>query len=918
MNFSLENSNTNSNEVVSVQTTIQNQVFSTSSSPDYVGQDADIVVGASFNMIYALTDVLAYDKASCSIIQDTSLVWGEDGLATTYSYTIGHIKDVIIPDLEALKLLSSRDTAVILQSYIDVWEQVVEHNEKAIENAPTIQNLSFSSGTEIEKSTTTSNESTISINYENFLAFEVATSLFVGEDNEFLNLEIGGRVGFNFTASTSKSFGSASSKTVGYVLSDEDQGDNFSVDVVEDERFGTIGFRTVAGVSSCPIEDNTQARFGPNLLVENPVKFDIEEDEEAVYMLTLADLSETTSSIEDPTYLISVDAASNPDGAILKIAGHNLSSSPYEIEVPAKSSLTLPLTLEKGPISASYEKIRLLVQPECDSDDEAYDHTYVSAYFKSNCNQVSIAQPHDGQVLNSKEELNISFTDFDANDASLSKLTIQYKRDNEAYWTNLKTITKSELSGEIYDYLMDLKKLKNGVYMLRVASTCVSPNAKSYSKTVRFTIDRFIAPTVLIATYPSGGYIHPNEFIYAEFNKEIECHSSHTAVIVKDNDGNSLEADYRADGKKVRILMSGSLLEKYDGERLNVTLLNVFDKEENIIRKMVTWSFVVNFNNLKWSTNTKTIHVQQDAYYSFKDSILNTTSTNRDYKIESPFWYIPDNNRGNVKSDDLDEIEFTLNTKRDPANYIDTIFLVDEYSNNKIALIVNLTIANQTPSAFTQGGFTVDTSEQQTTMYLQFEDPDRAEQQLSEDLNDIIFVYNNKGDKVKGFGHIEHNEIADKYFAKLKVYTNSSDTATFKMWDASKGVVYSALETLYLGAQSTEIGSINYPYILTSIPEVEIEEDTTTIDSTGSMFTPNAENWLKVYPNPTEGKLHVEVLKNDKTVQLSIMDLSGKVLAVKQSKLKSNRLDVSDLAPGVYFIKAEGENYRVVQRFVKM
>ena len=209
----------------------------------------------------------------------------------------------------------------------------------------------------------------------------MAVSLFVGEDNKFLNVEAGARVAFNWTSTSSVSNGSATSKTVGYVLSDEDLGDNFSVDVVEDVRFGTIGFRTVAGISSCPPEENTQSRFIPRITVEDPVKHDIAENQQGVYQLIIADESETTSSLEDPLYFISLDASSNQEGAIVKIAGHNLSSSPYEIEIPSKSSITLPVTLERGPLAHDYERVRIVIVPECESDEDDYDDALISAFF---------------------------------------------------------------------------------------------------------------------------------------------------------------------------------------------------------------------------------------------------------------------------------------------------------------------------------------------------------------------------------------------------------------------------------------------------------------------------------------------------------------------------------------------------------
>ena len=43
-----------------------------------------VFMGASFNMIYALTDVIGYDESTCSVVRDTQLVWGSEEINTKY------------------------------------------------------------------------------------------------------------------------------------------------------------------------------------------------------------------------------------------------------------------------------------------------------------------------------------------------------------------------------------------------------------------------------------------------------------------------------------------------------------------------------------------------------------------------------------------------------------------------------------------------------------------------------------------------------------------------------------------------------------------------------------------------------------------------------------------------------------------
>src|SRR5690606_17072147 len=108
-----------------------------------------------------------------------------------------------------------------------------------------------------------------SITYESFPNRDLAAYLVVGEGSRFVETSAGIKTNFNWTMTNETTTTETQSRTVGYVLYDEDEGYNFSIDILDDKRWGTIGFKTVAGISSCPQEENTQKRYAAGISVEN-------------------------------------------------------------------------------------------------------------------------------------------------------------------------------------------------------------------------------------------------------------------------------------------------------------------------------------------------------------------------------------------------------------------------------------------------------------------------------------------------------------------------------------------------------------------------------------------------------------------------------------------------------------------------
>jgi hypothetical protein len=78
----------------------------------------------------------------------------------------------------------------------------------------------------------------------------------------------------------------------------------------------------------------------------------------------------------------------------------------------------------------------------------------------------------------------------------------------------------------------------------------------------------------------------------------------------------------------------------------------------------------------------------------------------------------------------------------------------------------------------------------------------------------------------------------------------------------------------------------------------------------------NENNVFEVYPNPASDHLSLS-LKTDAKTSVMITDLKGSILSTQHFSKKDISIDVSGLAPGLYFIKTLGDGMCHQTRFVK-
>jgi hypothetical protein len=77
-------------------------------------------------------------------------------------------------------------------------------------------------------------------------------------------------------------------------------------------------------------------------------------------------------------------------------------------------------------------------------------------------------------------------------------------------------------------------------------------------------------------------------------------------------------------------------------------------------------------------------------------------------------------------------------------------------------------------------------------------------------------------------------------------------------------------------------------------------------------------NVMKLYPNPATDIITIDAnLSTTATPIVSIADISGRVVMIKELKAERTNLDISSLAPGMYFVKYANDKQTEVLKFTK-
>ena len=764
--------NLTTNEAQTCITTTE--VISTGDNDVLVGSNlgGDVYMGGAINYIFGITDELKLDSANCGLFLDKGLFVFPNGFGTTFVYTEHHILNVVIPNL----ILIGDNTSA------QRWQEIVNLNTQLKSNAVFSKNISFDAGVVYEQSETTEATKTLTQEWTVDFSDEFITEF--GLEVNGIGLSGGITMSLATSETNSTSSSQTSSRTVGYTLSDDDIGDNFSVNIKRDKAYGTPVFELVSGQTSCPHEPNTQPRDGVALSANKNVAVNVPMNDAAVFILTLGN---TSQSEEARTYTLAADQLSNPDGAIIRFNGE----TSLTVELEPNEGMNITMTVQRGPVLFSYEDLSVSFGSDCDGNFSA--SLSFDVYFLEPCSEVDVAFPLQDWVLipASGNILNITTSFYDKTDPDLELVRVQYRRtQGDGAWINIAEIPKAALGPVFTITGWNTQGLQDGLYEIRAVTQCFSGALNpGISHVIKGKIER-TAPEIFGTPEPADGVLSPNDEISIMFTEPIRCELLIQADFFNNNNvglydsqtGDLIDAIITCNGDKITIVpnVPNQFIEN---RVLRVEIDNISDLASNLFIH-TDWEFFVDRNPLKWQTSDLEATKFEDESRSFVRQIVNQGGQSQSYEITGvPIWVEVYPQNGILAPGEQQFITFEFSDNMVLGHFNDTIFLEGALGDEPLPIdFRNLCRSPEwviNPAAWTYSmNFTVELD---------------IEGDLSEDRQDIVAAF--VDNELRGLAYVEYVPGVARYEAFLTVYSNDfiAGTVEFQIWDASECLLYGAV-----------------------------------------------------------------------------------------------------------------------------
>ena len=819
-----------------------NERFSTSDIENLTGHDGDVYIGAAFNQEFSLSQQLTFDVDSCKGDVDIVPALAVEDFATTFVYTEKHIENTLLPTLGLIKnnildgqpfsSLSAADQAEVNNLIADSisWVNILNKNRIARDSSATlVENISFSAGAPISRESSSDSVTMVSYEYNRFVNSTFAAGIKADNANGiWFDSEVGLMGNFRFSSSVNTGNDTTTTRTVGYELNDNDIGDFFSVDILQDNDYNVPAFRLKLGTTSCPQEPGSQARDRATIQILPPELSNIPEGEAANFLTQITNVSE---SFETREYGVRVVPTTNPDGLIATLAGQWIGSGEGTFFLTPNQTKNLVLSFDQGPLASLYENIAVMVYPTCEYplwQDNGNLTNSDTAWIKkiewqTSCTDVALNAPDDGWLVNqqSNDIIHATFTGYDVNNELFQSMTLQLKKEGEGYVDQI-TIDVDDIIGPFYDVYLDVSEFPDGAYRLRARGNCGIDGGITYSSEVTGIIDRSSIAPFGIPT-PSDGFLREGQEVSVSFDKVINCDlGSYTneITLVREDNGQPIPFTTSCLNNKLIINTNPPLLDQVDLEGVLVTArVHLLEDESGNVQEYPTeWSFLVNVSPVFWDPENLVV-VGNEGQQNVITAVLKNTSllskvfsldkTENPLIIDYPDWLTPAQTRGTILSEDEYAVQFAVSDLLTPGIYQGVVTaMVDD-----LPVSMNLTfelLAKPINWSFDPGQY-------QYTMNVvaQFS-LDETSTNLSTDTRDLIGAF--VGGQLRGFTNIEYLPELDLYRAFLTIYSNNqggggAESVDFRYWHALNGVEYGALEKLTFTLDVTT-GTVSSPYIL--------------------------------------------------------------------------------------------------------
>ncbi len=851
--------------------------FATSAQETLVGRDGDVYIGVGLNVVFAKTDELFIDEDACEIVRSQGVTLGGDKdkpFETLYAYTDSHIRNTLIPQLEELVELSPDSTA-LFESAIENWRSHLKTNKEAVEEADVVENRSFSAGADYEASVTDG------LSGRAFLTIDAFASSEAAQEMEFFVAGSGAEGVYRTKMSVAFSLrgggGADETTTTGYVLSDDDVGDYFSVDIGKDKQFKTPTFTLVQGRSSCPWEPATQPRDSTFLAIEPPVLQDVSPDEAAVFTVSLTNASPSEELRE---YMLLPVQTSNPSGAVLSINGQPFNSG-RSFFVDSGQTQEVTLTVERGPRRYYYEDLKIQVVPPCEFENfrngaalQLDDTVTFSVGFAAPCSDITLFEPTSGwaydleRSVDEENQFRLTLDDFEiqiSETDSLESVGAEYRRVNTEDWTPVAAeVMRDDLprfpNGDPKSVAIDwnVTNVPDGAYEIQGFARC--SGGRSFTTVATGVIDRQ-RPVLAGSPQPADNVLALGDEILVNFNEKIACGSVTpnrvTLTYLEDDAPVSVAFDTVCDGKKIFIVPDEAELALLEGRLLTARLEGVEDLVGNPIAEPVEWSFEIRRGAFTWTEETLFKEAPFRNPGTLAAELVNGTATDVSFELSDlPDWLTPNVGSGSIVSGERTEIVFSIQDSLAEGTHVATVLanVPDAESPLIVApLEVRVDVACRPPAWVARAA----SFEHSMTAVLQLS----VDGAVSEDTNDIVAGF--VGNQLRGVGRPVYVEDLDEYVVFLTLYSNRAEgeNVRFKIFDADDCRLYGAADRVLRFTADRRHGTPETPIVLVAQEEPAGDPQSIALSSGWTWFSVNKLNQdMSVFNvlgdlNPTEGDL---------------------------------------------------------------
>ncbi len=630
---------TNTDEAIITNTS--RTELKTSDDPAYIGRDADIVYGQALNINYKEGIELDWDSAQCKIVDPYPIMVSDlKRDSTTYTYTVGLIRDEEIPRLERAAIASKNpDSAAYFRNQETVWQQLLNQLDANNKIAPVIKNRSLGNGAEISETQTLTNERSNTFAFD--LEIENKFAIDMGFEIAGNGITAGARVNFKVNTGWDNTTTNATATTIGYTLKDDQpgvagsySGNKLSINIKKDPVYGTPMFETVAGSTQCPHQEGTISLYQP--LITAPVTELTGVTGNAVnYLLYLNNNSPDATPNGKRTYELFLNPSSNPDGATVNIGGDPAPKTYPIANNGGQQQVTITVMRNTAGGVYNYDNLEFIMTDPCFGGySKFYDnpHEYstikLSTDFAAPVSGVTLLTPVNNWVSNraNNDSVKVTFNGYDT--SRLASIAVQYNLpgDPNGNWVTITTIAKAKLGKTSTTYYWKTGKLADGPYNLRLMVKDKLNNIV-YSTVAPGLIDR-VAPSLFGVPQPANRtYIAGTQISYS-YTENINTTNLVPGMVSMKNltTNTTIPVQLSAFGNTLIVVPATSIVSN-NGHQYRVIANNVSDIYGNVKTTPDTTYFTVGTTTFSTGSDALNIATVPSSMYEDAKGFLRVQFT---------------------------------------------------------------------------------------------------------------------------------------------------------------------------------------------------------------------------------------------------------------------------------------------------